>query len=99
MHCDDGFRELICGRLAEFSVQGAEVAGARAAAVAVTIVDAGLGAGCNGLPAHDDWQGGAALLLTRPSTDGFANAPRPTLEWPGRAAASDDQGSAPCAES
>ncbi|MCB1749098.1 MAG: CoA pyrophosphatase [Gammaproteobacteria bacterium] len=68
MHCDDGFRELICGRLAEFSVQGAEVAGARAAAVAVTIVDAGLGAGCNGLPAHDDWQGGAALLLTRRSS-------------------------------
>ncbi|MGE0483926.1 MAG: CoA pyrophosphatase [Gammaproteobacteria bacterium] len=68
MRCDDALRASIAERLAGFAVHEADAVDARAAAVAVTIVDAGLGAGCNGLPNHDDWHGGAALLLTRRSS-------------------------------
>jgi 8-oxo-dGTP pyrophosphatase MutT (NUDIX family) len=68
MNCDDGFRALIAARLAEFELAVAPEHSARAAAVAVIVVDAGHGAGCNGLPSHADWQSHAALVLTRRSS-------------------------------
>lgn len=54
--------------MAGFALEQALADGARAAAVAVTVVDAGLGAGCNGLPEHPEWQSHAALVLTRRSS-------------------------------
>ena len=68
MNCDDGFRALIATRLAAFELAIAPDHSARAAAVAVIVVDAGHGAGCNGLPDHADWQSHAALVLTRRSS-------------------------------
>ncbi|MEQ8231694.1 MAG: CoA pyrophosphatase [Gammaproteobacteria bacterium] len=68
MNCDDVFRRRLVERLAGFTLLETELGEARAAAVAVTVVDAGLGAGCNGLPVHRDWRTDAALVLTRRSS-------------------------------
>lgn len=68
MNCDDAFRALVATRLGAFELALAGEHEARAAAVAVTIVDAGHGADCNGLPAHAEWQSQAALVLTRRSS-------------------------------
>ncbi|MEQ8660852.1 MAG: CoA pyrophosphatase [Gammaproteobacteria bacterium] len=68
MNCDETFRHQVAASLARFALLEAERGDARAAAVAVTVVDAGLGADCNGLPAHPEWQSSAALVLTRRSS-------------------------------
>jgi len=68
MNCDEDFRRAIMARLADFALLETAIGEARAAAVAVTVVDVGLGAGCNGLPEHGEWQSHAALVLTRRSS-------------------------------
>ena len=67
MQCDNEFQELLAERLGGFARSAADATDARAAAVAVTVVDGGHGAGCNGLPHFEDWQSHAALILTRRS--------------------------------
>ena len=68
MQCDNEFQELLAERLGSFARSAADATDARAAAVAVTVVDGGHGAGCNGLPHFEDWQSHAALILTRRSS-------------------------------
>ena len=65
--CDDMLRARIARHLAEFEVMACATAG-KAAAVALAIIDEGWGAELSGMPAHDDWQSRAALILTRRSS-------------------------------
>ena len=65
--CDDAFKDLIATQLEAFSVNQSDVAEARGAAVAVTVVDGGFGADLSGMPRHENWQDHAALVLTRRS--------------------------------
>lgn len=65
MQCDPALRTLIEHRLRAFSVQAAEGDLHHAAAVAVAITDAGLGAELPGLPQQALWSTQAALILTR----------------------------------
>ena len=65
MLCDDDLRRRIETNLARFAPRTAQVDNAHHAAVAITIIDVGFGAGLPGLPDHSDWQASAALLLTR----------------------------------
>lgn len=59
-------RSQIENSLRGFALHSAEPApGARRAAVALAIVDAGLGAGLPGFPVHPAWSDETALLLTR----------------------------------
>ena len=51
--------------LAHFEVHSLPAEGRRHAAVAVAVTEAGLGAGVDGMPAHDAWSTAPALLLTR----------------------------------
>jgi 8-oxo-dGTP pyrophosphatase MutT (NUDIX family) len=67
MHCDDHFKTKVTSHLAKFLVDTADRSRGRAAAVAVTITDAGHGAELPGLTQHGTWQSTAALLLTRRS--------------------------------
>jgi 8-oxo-dGTP pyrophosphatase MutT (NUDIX family) len=53
MRRDEALRTALAARLAAWPVQALEVAGARRAAVALAVVDAGLGADLAGLPTHD----------------------------------------------
>lgn len=66
--CDNNFRQLVEANLAAFVVDAANDPQARAAAVAVMVVDGGHGADLRGMPRHDDWQDHAALVLTRRSS-------------------------------
>jgi 8-oxo-dGTP pyrophosphatase MutT (NUDIX family) len=66
MLCDPSLRNTIARHLAAFPVRAAD-SGARAAAVAVTVTDAGFGSQLSGMPSHDSWHPGAALVLTRRS--------------------------------
>ena len=66
MLCDPTLRDTIVRHLAAFPVHAADSA-ARAAAVAVTVTDAGLGSQLSGMPSHASWHPGAALVLTRRS--------------------------------
>ena len=65
--CDDRLRERIARHLAEFEVQAGSGA-AKAAAVALAVVDGAHGPNLSGLPEHDEWQAHAALILTRRSS-------------------------------
>jgi 8-oxo-dGTP pyrophosphatase MutT (NUDIX family) len=65
MRRDDALRATLAARLAAWPVRALEVPGARRAAVALAVVDAGHGAALAGLPTHDTWSDDAALLLTR----------------------------------
>lgn len=79
MLCDDDLRERIRSNLAAFDPvlteaddgsetdDVSEADDVRRAAVAVTVTDAGRGAGLRGLPDHDDWRPEPALILTRRS--------------------------------
>lgn len=69
MLCDPSLREQIRSNLAAFTARlaGPAQAGARRAAVAVTVADIGHGADLPGLPRHAEWQQAPALLLTRRS--------------------------------
>jgi 8-oxo-dGTP pyrophosphatase MutT (NUDIX family) len=51
--------------LACFEVHSLPAEGRRHAAVAVAVTEAGLGAGVDGMPAHEAWSTAPALLLTR----------------------------------
>jgi len=66
--CDDSLRARIERNLAGFAVHPRDNADATAAAVAITVVEAGHGAAMRSLPAHEIWQNSAALLLTRRSS-------------------------------
>lgn len=68
MQCDAVFRERIASALDAFDVNAADDPEARAAAVAVTVVDGAYGADCNDLPEFDEWQSHASLVLTRRSS-------------------------------
>ena len=67
---DERLKTLIQGNLSRFSVQGAtgdKQSGNYHAAVALAIVDEGLGADLPDLPRHSRWSTKSALLLTRRS--------------------------------
>ena len=66
--CDRILRQRIRSNLKRFAVQSHDRTRARQAAVALTIVDAGHGAGIYGLPAFAKPQEEAALVLTRRSS-------------------------------
>lgn len=65
--CDFELRTRLQARLDSFASRSHAVDDRHHAAVALTIVEAGLGADLDGLPAHERWQPDAALLLTRRS--------------------------------
>lgn len=67
MHLDDDLRRRLAARLSRFAAYRAPEPQAlgRHAAVAVVVLDEGLGADLPGLPRHGRWQDGPALLLTR----------------------------------
>lgn len=65
MICSDQFRAVVAARLAGFRHETAPVGAGRAAAVAVAITDAALGADLSGMPRHESWRQEAALILTR----------------------------------
>ncbi|MBX9608484.1 MAG: CoA pyrophosphatase [Gammaproteobacteria bacterium] len=65
--CDDRLRELIRAHLDAFEVRPGAGA-AKAAAVALAVVDGAHGPSLSGLPDHDEWQAHAALILTRRSS-------------------------------
>ncbi len=67
MQRDAHLKLLIQQSLQTFSVQSAAHDQHHAAAVAVAIIDEGMGADLPGLPTHATWQTQAALLLTRRS--------------------------------
>lgn len=67
LRCDRRLRDSIRANLDRFSVRSHAPNGARRAAVALTVVDAGQGAGVYGLPRFDTPRGDAALVLTRRS--------------------------------
>lgn len=68
MLCNDSLLTRIRGNLKPFAVREAQVDDAHHAAVAVTVTEVGLGADLPGLPAHEEWQTQAALILTRRSS-------------------------------
>jgi len=67
MQSDPAFRETVRERLRTFEVHHADRGEHRHAAVAVTLVEEGLGAQVDGLPLPDAWSTEAALVLTRRS--------------------------------
>lgn len=74
MDCNDTLRKQFTRRLAAFQVKLAPPGAGRAAAVAVTVTDAGLGADLSGMPQHGHWHVEAALILTRRSLQLRAHA-------------------------
>lgn len=68
MECDKALRIRIAENLLRFKVKTAAPHAGRGAAVAVAITDAGYGAGLSGMPAYDDWQPHASLVLTKRSS-------------------------------
>jgi len=68
LHCDQTLRQNIHANLENFAVQSHGSNHAKQAAVAITIVDAGHGAGIYGLPAFKSPREEAALILTRRSS-------------------------------
>ena len=66
--CDQTLRQHISAHLRQFAVQSHDSSLAKQAAVAITIVDAGYGADVFNLPAFEDPQEEAALVLTRRSS-------------------------------
>ncbi|GAA5236023.1 CoA pyrophosphatase [Verticiella sediminum] len=65
MQRDERLRAQIRANLHSFTRLAAQGAEGRAAAVAVAVVDGGLGADLPDMPRLADWSGDAALLLTR----------------------------------
>ncbi|EHR73498.1 ADP-ribose pyrophosphatase [Burkholderiales bacterium JOSHI_001] len=63
----DALRAQWSQRLATLALQPLAPPGARRAAVAVVVTEAGHGADLDGLPRHDAWSSAPALLLTRRS--------------------------------
>lgn len=71
---DDGLRAHVAANLARFGVARSAPADGRAAAVALTLVEVGYGAGVAGLPEHDQWSREPSLILTRRAA-GMRNHP------------------------
>lgn len=67
MYCDPHLFDLIRANLQRFERHSLSEPHHRAAAVAVAVVEEGLGAGLPDLHQHDIWNPAAALLLTRRS--------------------------------
>ena len=67
LRCDEQLRKSIRTNLESFAVQPHDSNNVKQAAVAITIVDAGYGAGIYGLPTFNRPRQEAALLLTRRS--------------------------------
>lgn len=67
LQCQSLLRERFQARLQSFASRSHSVDDQHHAAVALTVVEAGMGADLDGLPSHDGWQCDAALLLTRRS--------------------------------
>jgi 8-oxo-dGTP pyrophosphatase MutT (NUDIX family) len=67
MNCDDALKARIRTHLTKFQLHEGGGAEGKAAAVALCVVDEGLGAALSGLPTHTSWQPTAALVLTRRS--------------------------------
>ena len=67
MECNHGLRQTLAARLGAFPIQRAAANGARAAAVALVVTDAGFGPDHSGLPNSTEWLAHAALVLTRRS--------------------------------
>ncbi len=67
LYCNPGLRLRLQARLQAFVSRNHDVDDRHHAAVALTVVEAGLGADLDGLPSHADWQADAALVLTRRS--------------------------------
>ena len=65
MRLDDELRGSIRNRLQAWPVQRIDAPGLHHAAVVLTLVDAGFGAGLPGFASHAAWSDDAALLLTR----------------------------------
>ena len=67
MRCDEALRERIAANLSAFEFVSAATPDARSAAVAIAVADESFGADLAGLPRHETWRDGAALILTRRS--------------------------------
>jgi 8-oxo-dGTP pyrophosphatase MutT (NUDIX family) len=65
--CGDSLKNAISEQLARFFIRTSSEGDLRAAAVAITIVDAGIGADIPGIDDPQSWSNEAALLLTRRS--------------------------------
>jgi 8-oxo-dGTP pyrophosphatase MutT (NUDIX family) len=65
VECDQALKQRIEANLARFAVDSRGDHVHRSAAVAIAVVDEGLGADLSGLPRHGVWQTRAALILTR----------------------------------
>ena len=73
--CDGRLRQMIRTNLENFCVQPHDSNRARQAAVAITIVDAGHGAGIYGLPTFETPRKEAALVLTHRSPSSSVSIP------------------------
>ena len=65
--CNDELQNAISKQLARFAIQTTSQADLSSAAVAITIVDVGMGADIPGIDVPNSWSNEAALLLTRRS--------------------------------
>ena len=65
LNCDENLLHHIRSNLKGFNVRTHEKKGSRHAAVAITVVDGGHGAGVYGLSTHKHWSKKAALILTQ----------------------------------
>ena len=65
--CGDELKNAIAEQLARFVIRKSTQADLRSAAVAITIVDVGMGADIPGIDVPHSWSNEAALLLTRRS--------------------------------
>ena len=63
--CDQALYQLISANLKKFDVQKHDREGVKRAAVAITVVETGLGTDVYGLTPYDEWCRNAALILTK----------------------------------
>ena len=74
--CGDELKNAIGEQLGRFAIRTSSKANLRSAAVAITIVDVGMGADIPGIDVPHSWSNEAALLLTRRS-EKLRNHPGP----------------------
>ena len=65
LDCNEKLLHQIQSNLKGFNIRTHEQNGSKRAAVAITVVDGGHGAGAYGLSSHKHWSNKAALILTR----------------------------------
>lgn len=78
---DAAWRQALVARLQQFEARALPLDGLRAAAVALPLVEAGLGPDLDGLPNATRWSAAPALLLTRRA--GHLRAHAGQWAWPG----------------